>query len=66
MKIFKTLGGACPAGIQLLLVERNFLETVFRIAGDINNPSNIVGFDGIINGHENMPGRNPVENYFLW
>ena len=53
-------------GLQPLLVERSFLEIMFRGAGDINNPNNILGFEGKINGNENLPGRNPVENNFLW
>ena len=52
-------------GLQPLLVERNFLEIVFRGADDINNPNNLFGFEGKINGNENLPGRNPVENNFL-
>ena len=56
----------CIVGFQPLLVEKNFLEIVFRIPGDRNNPSNIVGFEGEINGRENIPGHNPVQNQFLW
>ena len=66
MKIFKHSEVPHPLSLQTLLVERNFLEIVFRVAGDINNPNSIIGFDGIINGYENMAGLNPVENNFLW
>ena len=52
-------------GLRPLLVERNFLEIVFRRAGDIINPNSISGFEGGISGNENLPGRNPVENNFL-
>ena len=47
MKVFKH-SGAYPVGLQSRLVERNFLEVVFRVVGDINNPSDIAGFEGII------------------
>lgn len=52
-------------GLHSLLIERNFLEVVWSIAGDSNNPNNILGFDGI-NGLDHRPGRNPVENGWLW
>ena len=52
-------------GLQPLLVERSFLEIVFRVAGDINNYNSILGFEGRINGNENLPGRNLGENNFL-
>ena len=54
----------CVIDLQPLLVERSFLEIMFRGAGDINNPNNILGFEGKINGNENLPGRIPVENHF--
>ena len=45
-------------GLQSLLVEKNFLEIVFRGAGDINNSNNILGLAGGINVNGNLPGRN--------
>ena len=45
MKIFKHAEGH-PMGLRPLLVERNFLEIVFRRAGDIINPNSVSGFEG--------------------
>ena len=51
-------------GLQSLLRERNFLDVVLSMAGDSNNPNNILGFDGM-NGLDHQPGRNPMENNWL-
>ena len=34
-------------GLYTLLGERSFLEIVWRGAGDISSPNNILGFEGI-------------------
>ena len=53
-------------GFQPILLEKNFLEIVWRIPGDANNPGPMIDYDGIPIGRENLPGHIPSENQFLW
>ena len=47
-------------------IKKNFLEIVWRIPGDANNPGPLIDYDGIPIGRENLPGHIPSENQFLW
>ena len=64
MKIFKHSEVPHPLSLQPLLVERNFLEIVFRGADDINNPNNLFGFEGKINEWESAWTQPSREQFF--
>ena len=53
-------------GLYTLLGERSFLEIVWRGAGDISSPNNILGFEGINMGAGRRPGIDPIENNWIW
>ena len=52
--------------LYTLLGERSFLEIVWRGAGDISSPNNILGFEGINMGAGRRPGIDPIENNWIW
>ena len=52
-------------GLYTLLGERSFLEIVWRGAGDISSPNNILGFEGINMGAGRRPGQDSIESNWI-
>ena len=52
--------------LYTLLGERSFLEILWRGAGDIGSPNNIIGYEGINMGAGRRPGIDPIENNWIW
>ena len=51
--------------LYTLLGERSFLEIVWRGAGDISSPNNILGFEGINMRAGRRPGQDSIEGNWI-